>query len=100
MVLTPLCTILHESKVVLVFAQWLFIFWQTDIRQRSHYFFWLLAQPNSPHFSLFSYFNTQIMKSWRNLFTLFLNISIMYYYVRTAFQDILGETEEQNFYQN
>ena len=40
------------------------------------------------------------MKSWRNLFTLFLNISIMYYYVRTAFQDILGETEEQNFYQN
>jgi hypothetical protein len=100
MVLTPLCTILHESKVVLVFAQWLFIFWQTDIRQRSHYFFWLLAPPNSPHFSLFSYFNTQIMKSWRNLFTLFLYISIMYYYVHTAFQDILDETEEQNFYQN
>ena len=71
MVLTPLCTILHESKVVLVFAQWLFIFWQTDIRQRSHYFFWLLAPPNSPHFSLFSYFNTQIMKSWRDLSTLF-----------------------------
>ena len=71
MVLTPLCTILHESKVVLVFAQWLFIFWQTDIRQRSHYFFWLQAQPNSPHFSLFSYFNTQIMKSWRDLSTLF-----------------------------
>ena len=71
MCLTPLCPILHESKVVLVFAQWLFIFWQTDIRQRSHYFFWLLAPPNSPHFSLFSYFNTQIMKSWRDLSTLF-----------------------------
>ena len=34
-------------------------------------FFWLLAPPNSPHFSLFSYFNTQIMKSWRDLSTLF-----------------------------